>query len=152
MGQTMSTVPPMGVSAVLCGVLHGPCLSYAATQECHTLVKCHTAASTIGSCVLEETAGTEGRHRLPSPHSQKYLLQKTNKQKNLQKTRKAESDKCPPIPGDTRHWSSSHPKDPFKIWLQKDKHEYRTSLAGKDNAVCGETPATHTVQSLWHHG
>ena len=45
----------------------------------HSCQVCHTAASTLGSCVLEGTAGTEGRQRLPSPHSQKYL-QKPNKQ------------------------------------------------------------------------
>lgn len=39
MGQPMNAMPPGEVSAVLCGALHGPCLSYAATQECHTLVK-----------------------------------------------------------------------------------------------------------------
>lgn len=163
MGQTVSITPPGEVSVVLCG----SCMVYVSVMQplkSVTLLSsvCHTAASTVGSCVLEGTAGTEGRHRLPTPHSQKYLLQNkqktTTKQNKREKThRKQERQRVAsaPLPGDTRQsipWSSFHPKDPFKIWLKKDKHEYRTSLAGRDNAAYGETPATHTMQNLWHHG
>jgi hypothetical protein len=75
-GQTMNTVLPGEVPAVWCGVLH-----VSAMQSLKSVILlssvCHTAASTVGSYVLEGTAGTEGRQKLPFPYSQN-CLQKTN--------------------------------------------------------------------------
>lgn len=139
---------------------------------------CHTAASTVGSCVLEGTAGTEGKAQASFLSLPKTLTGKKKKHiKNRKQGRQRVTSAIPgdtrvtsATPGDTRHstpwssflpkcrprtyktfytWSSCHSKDPLKLWLKKHKHEYRTSLAGRDNAACGETPAAYTVQSLW---
>ena len=43
-------------------------------------------------------------------------------------------------------------KGPLKIWLM-DKHEYRTSLSGRDNAACGGDPSgTHCAEPMGSMG
>lgn len=74
----MQTMPPEEVLAVLCGVLHGPCLSYAVHSS--LLILYHTTASPLGFIFYLLFLGVGGQQALKEgtgflpPHSQGHLL------------------------------------------------------------------------------